>query len=234
MSTEGSKVLMAVVAMVALGALAVTASAASLGGISVADLFAWSSPVTVATPSPVALDQFACTGNLDGKTDDYGNVWTEHAGNWLCVGSTEVKTRQPVTLAYATVDIGVSDDVYLTALVSKVSTQPNRSGPGVVFLSDGLVHMFVIYERDLGQITLGKFDGIRTTLASTPISDRPAANIRVEIGQPDITVTVDGAVTLTYTMNALETAIFGGNTRFGMELDNDNQSRFDWFLAEAL
>lgn len=234
MSTEGSKILMAVGAMVASAALALSAAAASLGGISVSDLFGWSAPATVPVPVVVGFDHFTCSGNLAGKTDDYGNVWTDHDGAWRCIGSTEVDARQPRTLAHATVDLGVSDGVYLTALVSNVNTQPNRSGPGVAFLSDGLVQMFVIYQRDLGQVTLGKFDGIRTTLASTPISDRAAANIRVEIEQPDITVMVDGVVTLTYTMNALETATFGGNTRFGMELDNDNQSRFDWFQAEAL
>lgn len=230
---QGAKAVVATVLGAFSAALVISASAASLGGITVADLFGWAAPVTVPVPVVVGFDHFTCAGNLNGKSDDYGNVWTDHAGGWRCVGSTEVETRQPITLAHATVDLGVSDDVYLTAHISSVNTQPNRSGPGVAFLSNGLSQMFVIYERDLGQITLGKFEGTRTTLASTPISDRATAEIRLEIAQPDITVIVDGIVQLTYTMNGPETATFGGNTRFGLEADNDNQSRFDWFRVET-
>lgn len=225
---------MAIAIAVASAALVASASAASLGGITVADLFGWSAPVTVPVPGVVGFDHFTCSGDLAGKTDDYGNVWTDHDGAWRCIGSTEVDARQPRTLAHATVDLGVSDGVYLTAHISNVNAEPNRSGPGVAFLSNGVFQMFVIYQRDLGQITLGKFDGSRATLASTPISDRASAEIRVEIEQPEITVMVDGVVQLTYTMSALETTTFGGNIRFGMEADNDNQSRFDWFQAEAL
>lgn len=234
MSSQVSRALLAGGGVVAFVALLISASAASLGGISLTDLFAWSAPVTVPVPVVVGFDHFTCAGDLDGKSDDYGNAWADHGGGWRCVGSAEVDARQPQTLAHATVDLGVSENVYLTARISDANAQPNRSGPGVSFLSNGVFHMFVIYQRDQGLITLGKFDGTRSILASTPISDRASTEIRVEIEQPTITVMVDGAGVLTYTMTTIETAAFGGNTRFGMELDDDNKSRFDWFQAEAL
>lgn len=234
MSSQGAKAVIATGLAASLSALVISASAASLGGITTADLFGWGAPVIVPVPVVVGFDHFACTGNLAGQTDDYGNVWVEDNGAWRCVGSSEVDSRQPRPLAHATVDLGVSDQVYLTAYISAVNTQANKTGPGVALFSNGAFHMFVVYQRDLGLITLGKFDGTRSTLTSTAIPDRATAVIRVEIEQPDIRVQVDGVTVINHTMSATETLFFGSNTRFGLEADNDNQSRFDWFQAEAL
>lgn len=234
MSTEGSKVLMAVVAMVALGALAVTASAASLGGIDVADLFAWSSPVTVATPSPVALDQFSCAGELDGQPDDVGNIWSDHGGDWQCLGSGVVRARQRVDHGHATIDLATSDAVSISAGLADISAQGGRSGGGIAFLSDGLSHMHVVYQRDQGQIVMGKREiAVDTVITTAPISDLGAAEITVEIDQPTVRVLVNGAPVLTHTLTITETVMFGSNTRFGLASDNDNGTRFDWFLVES-
>ncbi len=234
MSTEGSKVLMAVVAMVALGALAVTASAASLGGIDVADLFAWSSPVTVATPSPVALDQFSCAGELDGQPDDVGNIWSDHGGDWQCLGSGVVRARQRVDHGHATIDLATSDAVSISAGLADISAQGGRSGGGIAFLSDGLSHMYVVYQRDQGQIVMGKREiAVDTVITTAPISDLGTAEITVEIDQPTVRVLVNGAPVLTHTLTITETVMFGSNTRFGLASDNDNGTRFDWFLVES-
>lgn len=232
MSAPGTKVVIAT-SLAALSALVINASAASLGGVTVADLFAWSAPVTIAVPSAIALDEFVCSGNLQGQTDSLGNTWTDHGGDWQCLGSGEVRARQRVPLGHATVDLGVSDQVTLSSFISSISTQAGRSGPGVSFLSDGLSHLYVTYRRDQGLITFGKREvALDTVIATAAVPDRATVEIRVEIAQPQIRVLVDGVTVITHTMTMTETLIFGSNSRFGLEADNDNQSRFDRFRAE--
>lgn len=218
----------------ALAAAPLVAAAASLGGIYKADLFAWSSLTTVPIPTPVAQDDFDCSGALDGQTDSLGNVWTDHGGRWRCTRGSEVRAGRRVSPAHATVDVGVSDGVYITVDLARIVNRRNSGGPGISLLSDGASHLFVIYERYLGQITLGKWDGAgRTALASANITDRATAQIRVEVTLPQIRVMVDGVTMLTYTMSTSDQSAFGSNTRFGLETDRDNWSRFDSFLAEV-
>jgi len=217
-----------------MSALVMTASAASLGGIDVGGLFAWSAPVSVSTPSAIALDDFTCSGSLHGRTDSLGNVWSDHGGDWQCLGSGEVRARQRLPLSHATVDLGVSDQVTISVFLSSISTQAGRSGPGIAFLSDGISHLFAIYERDTGLITLGKREiALDTVIVATAVSDRATADIRVVVAQPEIRVVVNGLTVITHTMTAAETLLFGANTRFGLEADDDNQSRFDLFSVEG-
>ncbi|MGH8946363.1 MAG: hypothetical protein ACRDVL_09445 [Acidimicrobiia bacterium] len=234
MTRPTSRTISATAIAVVIGALAMTASATSLGGIDVADLFAWSAAVTVPIPDDIAADDFTCSGNLHGQPDDLGNVWADHGGDWQCLGSGEVRARQRLTLGHATVDLGVSDQVKVSAVLTSISTQPNRSGPGVSFLSDGISHMYAIYQRDQGRLILGKREiAIDTAMAAVTIADRATSEIRVEVDQPEIRVLVDGVNVISHTMTATEMILFGSNTRFGLEADNDNQSRFDWFRAES-
>ena len=212
----------------------VVAAAASLGTSS-ADLFVWSGPVSVPIPGTIAIDSFdTCSGGLDGEVDASGNVWSDHGGQWLCFGPGLAAARIPTSLGHATVDVGQSDDLTVSVFVSKVSDKTNRSGPGISLFSDGNYHIYVIYERDLGQITLGKLDSTgNTVLMVIPVADRPVIEISAEIHQPDISVSVDAVLVGTYTMTAAEVATFGANTRFGMEADNDNQSWFESFQVET-
>jgi hypothetical protein len=234
MKTDGFRAASAVVAVMTLGALAVTASAASLGGIGVADLFAWSSPVTVPIPSPVASDQFSCAGDLDGQPDDLGNIWSDHGGDWQCLGSGVVRARQRVDQGHATVDLLTSDAVSISVGLSDISTQGGRSGGGVAFLSDGLSHMYVVYQRDQGQVVMGRLEvAVDTVITTASVSDLDTAEIAVEIDQPTVRVLVNGAPVLTHTLTITETVIFGSNTRFGLASDNDNSTRFDWFRVES-
>lgn len=234
MSTEGSKALMAVAAMVASAALAVTASAASLGGIGVADLFAWSSPVTIPIPTPIAADEFLCAGDLEGQPDDMGNTWSDHGGDWQCLGSGVVRARQRVDHGHATVDLLTSDAVAISAGLSEISTQSGRSGGGIALLSDGLSHMYVVYQRDQGRIVMGKREiAVDTVIATSPISDVGTVEITVEIDQPTVRVLVNGAPLLTHTLTLTDTVMFGSNTRFGLASDNDNSTRFDWFRVDS-
>jgi len=228
------RALAATAAAVAMSAVVMTASAASLGGIDVGGLFAWSAPVSVSTPSAIALDDFTCSGSLHGRTDSLGNVWSDHGGDWQCLGSGEVRARQRVPLGHATVDLGISNHVVVSAVLTSISNQADRSGGGVAFLSNGISHLYAIYERDRGVITLGKREiALNTVIVTAAVSDRATADIRVEVDQPEIRVLVDGVTVITHTMTAAETLLFGSNTRFGLEADDDNQSRFDLFRVEG-
>jgi len=224
-----------VVVLFALTAPPFGATAASLGGIVSADLYAWSDAASVPVPTPIAEDDFDCRGFLDGRKDLYGNVWVDHRGRWRCAGGETARATRRVRFGQVTVDVGVSDRLNITTYVSSVSRRRNRSGPGISFLSDGRAHMYVIYERDRGRITLASRDrrGLRS-LVTVPISDRDALEMRVELRLPDIAVLVDGAAVINYTLSAAELASFGSNTRFGLEADRDRWSRFDWFRVEAL
>ena len=234
MTSPKLRALSATAIAVVTGALIMTASAASLGGIDVANLFTWSAPVTVPIPSAVAADDFTCSGGLHGRGDSLGKVWTDHGGDWQCLGSGEVRARQRVALGQATVNLGLSNQVMASAFVTSISPQAGRSGAGLSFLSDGVSHMYAIYQRDQGRIVLGKREiALDTVIATATISDRAATQIRVEVAQPAIRVLVDGVPVISHTMTAAETLLFGSKTRFGLEADNDNQSRFDWFRAEA-
>lgn len=213
----------------------VVSTAASLGGIGQADLFGWAATVNV--PLPPAFDHFDdCSGALNGDVDVVGNSWTSHSGNWRCrSGQSLARARQSMIRANATVDVGQSDRIIVSTYVSRVSDRRNQSGPGLSLLSDGNYHMYIIYERDLGRMALGKFDSSgNAVIATAPIPDRNTIALEVSIDQPDLTVTVDGTTLITYTMDAGEVATFGSNIRFGMEADRDVRSRFDWFRVDAI
>ncbi len=228
-----------VVGAVVLMTSVLAATAASLGGVSTADLFATSLPLSIEVPTAIADDSFSdCSGNLDGHVDSVGNTWTEHVGVFQCLGSDVVRARQEVSLAHASVDSGVSDDVIVTTSLTSVSSRRNRSGPGLSFLSDGYSFMYVIYERDQGRVTLGKSTLIGTTvLASSPISDVETAVLTVVIDQPGLTVLVNGSEVIAYDLTDLlrvdQDALLA-NTRHGLVADDDNQSYFDTFRIEAL
>ncbi len=211
------------------------AAAASLGGITTPSLSVWSSVASIPLPVPVAQDDFSCTGAIDGRTDLLGNTWTDHGGRWRCANGTEARATRRVRFGQATVDVGASDNLALTTSIRSISNRRNRSGPGLAFLSDGLFHMFVIYERDQGRVTLAKRDGGgRVDLAVVPVADRAGLEMRVELRLPELTILVDGTQVVSYTLTPAELSTYGSNTRFGLESDRDRSSRFDWFLVEAL
>jgi hypothetical protein len=225
-----------------LGASTISAAAADLGGLAVGQLYAYGTEVTIDLPDPpitLASDDFAgCHNTLDGWEDSLGNEWADHWGRWQCLGGEVVRSQSRLPLAHASLDIGRSDDIVITADVADISNQNNRSGPGIALSTDGFFHMYVVYERDQGRVTLGKSSPwANTSLQSVPVSDRDSAVISVIVDQPSLTVLIDGNVVMTYDLGQLTAAeedYFLSQTRFGLESDNDNQSRFDSFLIETL
>ena len=225
-----------------LGASAINAAAADLGGLMAGQLFTYGDDVTIDLPDPpgpLAGDDFTdCHGLLDTRQDSQGNEWTDHGGRWQCLGNGVVRSQMRLPLAHASVDVARSDDLVVTTSVSDVSNQQARSGPGIALFTDGSSHMYVIYERDEGRVTLGKSSPwANTGLQGVSVSDRESLAISVVIDQPRLTVLVDGSVVMTYDLSTLpanEQALFLSKTRFGLESDLDNQSRFDTFTIETL
>ena len=93
-------------------------------------------------------------------------------------------------------------------------------------------------ERDADRVTLGKSSPwANTALLSAPVADRDEGEMSVVIDRPTLTVLFDGVVVLTYDLNQLTQAeqdYFLSQTRFGLESDNDNQTRFESFRIETL
>lgn len=226
-----------------LGATVISAAATDLGGITVGQLTAYSAEVFIEPPPPpviiLAGDDFAgCTNTLDGWTDSVGNAWTDHGGRWQCLGNDVVRSQQRLPLAHASLDIARSDDIVISTVFSDISNQNGRSGGGLSLFTDGFFHMYAIYERDADRVTLGKSSPwANTALLSAPVADRDEGEMSVVIDRPTLTVLFDGVVVLTYDLNQLTQAeqdYFLSRTRFGLESDNDNQTRFESFRIETL
>lgn len=196
--------------------------------------------VSIAPPEVlVASDDFSgCSNQLDGWTGSYGHEWANHWGRWQCLGGGLVRSQFRLPLAHASIDVGRSDDIVVSARIERISTQRGRSGPGLALFTDGFFHMYVIYERDRGVLTFGKWSPwSNTALESVSIPDRPAAVLSVVVDQPTLTVLVDGVAVMTYDLGQLtseEQDYFLSLNRFGLEADLDNWSRFDAFEIEVI
>lgn len=221
-----------------LAAFTVTASAASLGGINQASLFATSDTVTV--PLPLAFDHFDdCAGDLGGDVDVVGNTWLAPTTDWRCqAGNSRARNRNQGTFAdSATVDVGKSDQVVVSTFIERTSRTKAGAGSGVSLFHDGIgFHIYIVYQRGADQITLGKIDGSGDTelISWSWLPRSNTIGFLVEIDQPVITIYADGSLLGTYTMTAGETTTFGANTRFGMESDYDRRSQWSWFQVEDL
>lgn len=229
----------ATIVVAVLGASALTAAAADLGGIDSGGLSSWSSPVSISLPPIyIADDPFStddCNGSLDGNTDSNGSVWKAHSGDWRYQVCDEIRVQSRVSMAHASLDLGELDGFRLTAHLTRISDRKNKSGPGIAFFSDGTEFMYLIYRRDTGNLELGYYDssGI-SVLQVEPISDHDTAEISVELSGPSVTVLVDGVVEMTATIRDDVYAIYWDNTRYGLVADNDEWSRFNTFRVEYL
>jgi hypothetical protein len=230
---------------VGLAASAISASAASLGGISAGPILSHETTVTIPIPPPpplVQTDFSGCSNSIDGWVDESGAQWTSHSGDWQCLGSNVVRAQQREPLAHLTVDIPFSTGIRITAGLEAISDQNNRSGPGLALYGDGAGHLiYVFYERDQNRLTFGMssptagnvvFDQIE------PISDLATATFSAEIDGTSLAILVNGTPQQTYDLSVVldgaDQAYFLSNTRFGLLSDNDNFSRFNSFMIEVL
>jgi hypothetical protein len=226
------------VSLVAVGftALALAASAASLGGITVGTIFTQESPVTIDIPDPprplVFTDFSGCQNSLDGWTDESGATWLSHSGNWQCLGNDVARAQQRVPLAHTTVGIPYSTGLRISTHIYDISNQNNRSGPGIALLGDGNGGLvYVRYERDKARIVIGHSYAAGNGSAIFPYSgDLESGTMVVDLVGPNLTVKLAGQNVGSYVVPAFAM----NKTRFGLVANNDNQSRFDSFTIELL
>lgn len=221
-------------------ALAVPAAAATLGGLRVDSIAAWSVPASVDVPSPYLVyddfESYPPGTDLDGQAVD-GFTWTADPGIWIVGDDGTVSTPRKQRFSAATVDVGRSDHLRIQASIENVSRIPNQSGPGLSFLAEGDQMLWVEYRRRAGRVVLSSYDpppNVDTELASVAIGDRAALTLTVEIDQPVVTVKVDGATVLTYQLTSSQLAAYGDNTAHGMFSERDKTSVFTEFFIQEL
>lgn len=223
--------------VVALAASTVAASAATLGGVDGADLLAFSSADAV--PLPLVYDHFdGCAGNLDGDTPVAGSDWLAPSTDWRCQpNQSRARSRNQTTTDTATIDVGQSDDLVVSVYLQRTARTAG-GGSGLALMHDPASghHMYVIYQRGLDRITLGKVDASGDSeIAFVPWLPRSnTIELLVEVDQPIITIYADGVLVDTYTMTAAEVATFGANTGYGLQSDLDRRSQWAWFQVEEL
>lgn len=237
MGTRSKSLLIGGALVTLLAAAVLSASAASLGGINTASLFAQSGPASIVPP--IASDTFeGCHSHLDGWVDSVGNVWTSHEGNWTCVGSSVARNQQRVSVAHATVDTGLTDNISISTDIVRISSQKNKSGPGLALLDDGTNFIAVLFKREEGRLVLGvsRPSGFNLLAEVDPISDFDNVVLTAEIQQPLLTIKLDGTAVLTYDLNGLAPAdqTLLTNTRHGLASDNDNWSHFGSFAVQEM
>lgn len=234
-----ARIATALILAVGLTALAYVASAASLGGINASHVYSTSMMVTVVVDAPIASDTFeGCHSHLDGWVDSVGNVWTSHEGNWICVANSVARNEKRVSIAHASVETGLSDGISVSTDIVRVSTQKNRSGPGLALFDDGTYFISVLYKREQGRLVLGVMgpSGYRELAEVDPISDFDTVTLTAQIQQPNLTVLLNGSQVLTYDLSDLapHELFLLTNTRHGLASDNDNWSHFGTFTVEVL
>lgn len=229
-------------------ALALAASAASLGGIRTGDVFATSMTVSLSPSVPyLAYDSFAgCHAALEGWVDATGKVWASHQGEWQCLANEVARSKRRYAVGHATVDIGLYDHIEVSTFISRVFTHPGRggadlSGPGLALFSDGEYFLSVVYKRDQDRVVIGATlpSGYRELVHEDAPADCDSMTLTVRIDQPYLTVLVDGSETMTLDLSDPtlltdnEKMSLLGNTRFGLASDNDTWSTFDSFQVRS-
>lgn len=235
-------VVTALILAVGLIASGLAASAASLGGINSPSLYATSRAVNIDLPGdPVAYDTFVgCQSHLEGWIDSLGNEWTSHEGNWICVANAVARNQKRVSVAHATLDAQVNDNISVSTEIVRISQQKNKSGPGLALFDDGTNFISVLYKREQGRLVLGVMapSGYREIVDVDPISDYDTVTLTAQIQGHYLTVLLNDSpemeIDLTLVLTEDEQLLLLDNTRFGLASDNDNWSRFGSFTVEIL
>jgi hypothetical protein len=216
-------------------ALALVPAAAASLELRPDDLTAFSLPASVEPPGPpplLASDDFSgCRGDLAGTADAVGNLWQVDRGAFQCQGEW-VRSRSRSAWSTATVDVGVSEAITVSASLTSVPNRPGGSGSGVIVLSDGTGLVAGVYDRDRGVVELRSLDGATSTvLATAPAPAASAVTIAVTIEDGELTLRLDGTALLE---SIPVPAGLASNTRHGITSDQDNQARFVTFSVEEL
>lgn len=220
---------MAPVAVMVIGVVgASVAHGASLGGLSVASLWTWTSATSIELPDPPGPPPAACddfvgaSGSLDGHTSSCGATWSVSGGNWS-LGNGILRATGPSGLA--TMPVGTSD---MTVSVDLIDPHANNRQGGVV-AAHGPTSRLIAMIEGAGTLNLRFVNGNATvSLASVAIPTAPVSRLSVTRIGTAVTVRVDGQISISHTLTALQSSQLTG-TAAGLTKTQGPPAEFDDF-----
>ena len=216
------------IALFVIGAIgASVAYAASLGGLSAASLWVWSSDVDIDLPPPepefAACDDFSGgSGSLDGRVTPCGGTWSVASGNWS-LGDDILRSTGRAGLA--TVPAGSSD---MTVSVDVIDGHANNRRGGVVVAGSETTRLVVLIEGS-GGLRLQFVDGNATTsLADVNIPTTAVPRLSVTRAGTSVSVRVDGEQYISHTLTTARSTQLSG-TQAGLTKLQGPPAEFDRF-----
>jgi hypothetical protein len=207
----------------------VVASAAALGGVRPATLFAQNQAVTIAVG---VSDTFtgASGTNLTAHTSDTGQTWTQSAGSFTLTGSAGTKSGTNSAISAAWLTTGLTAGSYTASVTMSQPNNPACCG-GLYLNVDatGASGISVIWYDDTGgRIVIGKRNGATITALQTFTGvGLPAVNLAMPLQVTYLagtyTVRFMGSLVGSYTLSAPDLATYGGSTRSGIIVDKNNK-----------
>jgi hypothetical protein len=220
-------VIAAAVAVLVL-ATGITASAASLGGLTSRSLGAWVLAGGTGAPTVGVWDPFTRPNgtNLNGQaTGGSGAAWQVVSGTWTTTGNAG---RLSSTTADAAIvaDCGASE---ATVVATLTLGSPTYSA-GLTLLRGPVGFISVDYSSaGGGTIEISRtFFGNRSVLASiTGVGRTSPVTLSASYTGGTITVQLNGVSRLSHTLSPTLEWFYGSNTEFGLYADGDTQTTFD-------
>ncbi|MDQ1306270.1 MAG: hypothetical protein QG671_2102 [Actinomycetota bacterium] len=213
-----------------LGVGVLLASAASLGGILAASLYA-SSHIDVAKNASLSYNFVSANGNLNGKTLATGQVWVVHSGSWSIQANrgrqTNTGNLRTASLPWFRTPTVVGATITTTGPFNLgVYMQGNAAGTVATVLR--------VRNGTPNVVELGRISGGTFTVRASTTSATSAATWALSYKDGDCTVTRNGTSILTYTFPAIERAAIEANTRVGMITSgNVGNDRYTGFTASS-
>ncbi len=182
---------------------------------------------------PIALDYFArADGDIGSALS--GQAWSTPSGTWV-VGSGKARASTSGTVL---LDIGESDDLYISTAMLLSTTEPAAAGViaravgdtsrvGAFLDPTGLVNLWIKY---------GTFNA--AVAGATPGSYRASAMniIGLKIKGNTITTYLNGVQASSYTLNSRESGglNIAGNTNVGLRSGLSTLHKFDSFAVQSI
>lgn len=213
----------------------VVAHASGLGGFATSTMFAVDRAGSAGVPVVLTCDDFSGTSGatMSGRVVTVASscanaVWTTHAGTW----SVQSNRAAPpsVSAATATLNVGAID---CTVQIGLTSLNVAGRVAGVVVSHDGsstfLAAVLVKGPPDVAELRL-YLSGATTVLASAPTSILSSDTLVLNRSGSKVTMTLNGSVISTVTLNANQLAALGTARRPGL-FGGNNNVRFDDLLV---
>ena len=219
------------------GVLAIgVANAAVLGGLTPKSLVALNQSGSSGAPSVLTCDDFslsAATGSalasrpVQLATKCGAGVWTIHSGSWT-ISSGQLNPGGGG--ATASISAGQTN---VSAETTIVGANAGGRGAGVAINHTGASRIFLVGELtgpSTAELLLVN-GGSVTTLASAATTITATTVVRITRNGTAVTVSVNGLLTISYTLTAGQVTTLSGGTRVGLYYDSGSAIRFTNLVA---